>query len=141
MLTLGSENEAYRMPNTNSSDPLPSTNSSLWTFSYDKLMLNKTEIIANGSAVFDASLAGIEMQHELFDKYMVAIKAVNSRVICDTEGAQCGSSELSCRALNETLPPFEMYINGSICSLPVLAYAKDGFNGLNTGCSLMIAPR
>ena len=34
-----------------------------------------------------------------------------------------------------------MYINGSICSLPVLAYAKDGFNGLTTGCSLLIAPR
>ena len=63
-------------------------------------MLNKTKIITNGTAVLDASLVGIELQHEIFDKYMVEIKALNSSVICDSEGAMCGSSELSCQVLN-----------------------------------------
>ena len=106
----------------------------------DQLMINKTEIIANATALLNTTLSGIQLKHEIFDKYMIAIKSLNSSIICDSEGTSCGSSDLSCQALNETLSPLDIILNGTIYSFPVLAYAKDGFNGLETGCSLMIEP-
>ena len=61
MLMLGSGSEAYRKPDTNTTSPLYNSDSSIWTFGYDKLMLNKTEIGIIGTAVLNSTLAGIQL--------------------------------------------------------------------------------
>ena len=103
-------------------------------------MINKTEIIAKPIAMLNTTYSGIQLKHDYFNNYMLAIKTYSSSVICDSEGTSCGSRDLSCQVLNETLPPLDFILNGTIYSFPVLAYAKDGFDGLDSGCSLMIEP-
>ena len=90
--------------------------------------------------MLSTTLPGIQLRQDLFEKYMVAIKSLSPSVVCDSEGTTCGSSDLSCQALNQTLPPLNFILNETVYSLPTLAYAKDGFNGLSSGCSLMIGP-
>ena len=62
---------------------------------------------------------------------------MNSSFDCDIY-SYCGTSQFSCNELNATLPDLKIRVGDIIYSLPANAYTEKGFDGHDSGCSLLI---